>query len=290
VIDVGLFGAKKKGRDNLLQRKLEAVLSEGEVPTFPAVVLKILKKLRDPEASIEEVAKAIQWDPGLMVKVLATVNSAAYGPATPISSVEHAASFMGRSALEQLVLALAVKDTLPKAPARGFEPARYWRTASFRAGLAKHLAERIHPARAAECFTMGLLQDLAIPVLATSRPDDYGAVLDAWHGDREADLDALERSEFGWTHADVGGMLGHHWELPAPLVDSITRHHNPQCDDRLIAPAIRLVSVLRETETDRAVEALVETANQDYGVEKDWTLEAVQMAQQQAEDLAHMLK
>lgn len=188
---MGLFGSKNRKREELFARKLDGVLETGEAPTFPAVVLRILKKVRDPESSIEEVAEAIQWEPSLMVKVLATVNSAAYAPASPIESVEHAASFMGRSALEQLVLALAVKDALPNAPAPGFEPARYWLAASFRAGLAKQFADRIHPATASECFTVGLLQDLAVPVLATTGPEGYAGVLAAWRDDPDAELDAI---------------------------------------------------------------------------------------------------
>ena len=105
------------------------------------------------------------------------MNSPAYGPRGEIQDVGHAASYLGRAQLEQFVLALAVKDTIPSRPTRGFQPDRYWASAARRAALSRLLADKLHPAKQAEAFTGGLLQDLAVPVIAHARSEEYGAVL-----------------------------------------------------------------------------------------------------------------
>ena len=231
----------------------------------------------------------MQWDPALVVKLLGMVNSAAFGLSQPIPDVGHAASYLGRSQVEQVVLAVAVRETLPSGSARGFEAPRFWKAAAHRAALAAAIAARLHPARQAESFTIGMLQDMAVPVLAHAQSTKYAPVLAEWHREREASLCDLERDAFGWCHSDVGGHLGRQWNLPEALVWGIERHHDAGCTDAELPPAVRLVAVLRETEEEYGLECLVETARVDYGLEADWTREAIDKAHAQATELARML-
>jgi HD-like signal output (HDOD) protein len=277
---LNLFKTKAK-------KRLDEVLHGAELPMFSKAVMDTLRVLRDPESSTESVADVLQWDPGLVVRVLSTVNSAAYGPRTPIRDVHHAVSFMGRAQLEQLLLAVAVKDTLPSKEAPGFEPTRYWRAASRRAALARTFAEELHPALHAECFTIGLLEDLAVPVLAHARPDDYGPVLQRWNREPERSLQDLEREELGWDHGEIGGMLGSTWELPAELVAAVGKHHTDEADGD-VPPAVRLVSMLGGNQAD-GIDAMLEEGRASYGLEADWVVSAVETAEQQAESLVQAM-
>jgi HD-like signal output (HDOD) protein len=267
-------------------RELKRIVRGCELPRFKQVTLSILERLRDPEIDFAKVAESLQWDPGLVVQLLRTVNSAAYGVSSRIEDVRHAISFMGRSQLEQLVLAIAIKDSLPSAPAPGFEAERFWRAAAFRAALARAFAQKLHPARNAEAFTAGLLQDIAVPVLAHARPEQYGEVLAAWHGGQAGSLAELERETFGWCHAQVGGLLGQAWELPESLIAAIELHHSPGSSDREVLPATRLVAGLRELREGGGCEALIEQAREDYGLAPDWTRETVADCRDQARELA----
>ena len=83
---------------------------------------------------------------------------AAFGAAREIQDVRHATSFLGRSQLEQIVLALAVKAAVP-VKVKGFDPALHWKTAATRAAMARLLAEKLHPSRQAE---IGYLQGLLV--------------------------------------------------------------------------------------------------------------------------------
>lgn len=268
---------------------LERLLDRCEVPTFPELTLRILGKVRDPDLSSQEFAEALRWDPALVVQLLQMVNSAAFGLAQPIHDVAHASSYLGRAQVEQVVLALAVKDTLPCTPAQGFEPRRFWHAAAFRAALSSTIADEIHPARRAESFTMGLLQDLALPVLATAMPDEYGPVLVRWHTDPDVQLVDLERDAFGWCHGDFGGALGRRWNLPSTLVRGIEQHHGHGAADPDLPPANRLVSVLREAQAEHGIERLIEDARDAHGLDADWMRAAVAEAEQRATELAMSL-
>ncbi|MCP3918792.1 MAG: HDOD domain-containing protein [bacterium] len=278
-----LFGRKRA------RAKLNEVLRGHEPPTFPQGVMRLLKLLRDPDSEISEIAEALQWDPGLVVRVLKTVNSAAYGSARKIDCVQHAVSMMGRSQLEQLVLGIAVKGSLPTKPAPGYDAPRYWQAAFFRAALARSIAGKLHPADQARSFTGGLLQDMAVPLLAHARPDDYGPVLVEWHGDRKSNLHELERSALGWSHDEIGGHLGEEWELPASLSSVIQQHHAEGANDAELPPALRLVATHRETEREAGIDAMVEEGRSMYGLEPDWVLASVVSSEAQALELAQAL-
>ena len=71
---LGLFGKKKSDP----KEELRAVLGECELPTFPAVVANVLQRVRDDEASSSEISDLVSSDPGLSVRLLGTVNSAAF--------------------------------------------------------------------------------------------------------------------------------------------------------------------------------------------------------------------
>ena len=281
---MGLFGAKRTKTDKALTR----MLAGAEVPTFPHLTARILRRVRDPETEIDGIVESLQWDPALVVRILRTVNTAAFGPASPIHSVQHAVSYMGRAQLEQIVLALAVREALPQAPAASFEPRRFWLSASRRAVLARAISDRLHPSVNEECFTAGLLQDMAVPVLAHSRPGEYGPLLASWNAGGPK-LEELEREVFGWTHAEAGGLLGRMWDLPENLAQSIFRHHRLDVTDAQLRPALKLVSVLRESSSEHGIEAFLETGRTEYGLESDWLRDALDHAERQAEELAGLL-
>jgi len=275
-----LFGKNKS------KLRLDELLRGHEPPTFPQGVMSLLKLLRDPDSEISAVAEALNWDPGMVVRVLKTVNSAAFGAVSKIDSVQHAVSMMGRSQLEQLVLAIAVKGVMPNTPAPGFEAERYWQASFFRASLARAIAERLHPADQARSFTGGLLQDMAIPLLAHARPDDYGKVLEEWHGSPRTNLHSIEKKALGWSHDEVGGHLGVDWDLPDNLTTVIQGHHDDGATDAELPPALRLVAMHRETEREFGIEAMVETAKSMYGLEADWLQATIAASDDQARDLA----
>lgn len=271
----------QRKRDPL--KELASVVGDDGVPALPTTTTTILRQLRDPDVDADQIAQSLQFDPGLVVRVLKTVNSAAFGLSVKIADIGHAVNMMGRSQLESIVLALTVRQVLPGEAVAGFVAGRYWRTAARRAALARTLADQLHPSTQADCFTSGLLQDMAVPVLA-SRRDDYGPVLSEWHARPGSNLAQLERSAFGWDHGALGALMGELWDLPSPLVATIRSHHPTGAGDG-VQPALVLVGLLRETGTRADEEALIEEARSSYGLDPDWTRCAIERSDEQARDL-----
>ncbi len=284
---MGILGFRKR----TARARLGKLLKDTELPTFPALTLKVLEALRDPEVDFEDVAEAIQWDPGLVLRLLKTVNSAAFAPRSPIENVAHAVSYLGKSQLESLVIGVAVQGVLPDQPMRGFEPSRFWLASARRASLARAFSSKIHPARTGEAFTCGLLLDLAVPAMAAGLGDSYGELLEASLDSEAEALIDMERSRLGTNHAEVGSLLAVSWGLPPSLGSTIGDHHTAGAT---LLPAVRLVAGLRETVSGdtgmhRDDEKVLELAREEFGLEPDWTVAAIESSLGEAADLMHKL-
>lgn len=263
-----MFAALKKlFRDP--RKELMGVLGDSPIPTFPALTLRTLQALRDPSASMKKVADLVTADPAVSVKVLSLVNSAAYGLRRPVNNVQHACTMLGRSKLEGVVLAVAVSQALPSHNTQGFVHRRFWNAAARRAATAKALADLLDPASASVSFTAGLLQDLAVPMLAHQKKG-YGPLLEQWVNDGGS-LEALEHQEFGWDHATVAGWLCTDWSFPDDLGCSIAGHHGLH-----EAPApVALVAHLGEGD-DQGVDQLIEMARDRYSAHPDRIVDALE--------------
>lgn len=282
---MGILGLKKARA----RRDLSRLLGGAAPPMFSPLTLRILEQLRDPEVAFEDVSEAIQWDPALTLKLLATVNSAAYSPRTRIEDVKHAISYVGRAQLENLVLAVAARSALPEPKLAGFDSQRFWETAAQRAALSRRFAAKLHPAREGEAFTAGLLLDLAVPVQAAHLGEPYIKILGEWHASGDACLADLERDRIGHTHTEVGGLLAQSWELPETLARLIACHHDRDASDKDLLPSIRLVADIREAPVPGSEESIIESARVDYGLDPDWTRDAMVSSEADASELARTI-
>jgi HD-like signal output (HDOD) protein len=275
---------KKKQIDP--REQMKAVLGDYELPSFPVIIMNALEKVRDTEASNSEISELVATDPGLSVRLLTTVNSAAYALKHKVNNIDHAVSLMGRGELESILISMAVHEVMPVENTPVFNAQRFWGAAARRAALARELADLVDPSSRSESFTAALLQDMAIPVLARQRAADYGPVLERWYANG-AGLVTLEREAFGWDHATVAMWMCDDWGFPDRIAEAIGAHHGTN-DDLVALPAVSLVGVLREQGESTDVEQLVESAYENYGLSRDQVVELVDTSFAAAEDIARM--
>lgn len=238
----------KRSRDP--KAELKALIGDYELPTFPAVAMSTLSLLREG-AEMSEVAHSIMTDPGLTVRVLRTVNAAAFGMRKRVTNLQYATSLLGRSRVESLVLTAAVGSSLPDSTV--IDLGRFWRTSARRACLASRIAARVDPSTQVESFTAGLLQDMAVPVLAASHGDRYAEVYTASEHDDDTTLHDLEQDTFGYDHAQVGAVLAETWELPEALITAISDHH---VEGQRAPRAVEAVAHVRHREPPDELDAL----------------------------------
>lgn len=266
---------------------MKAVLGDYTLPSFPVIVMSALEKVRDTDTSNSDISELVATDPGLSVRLMTTVNSAAYALKHKVNNIDHAVSLMGRGELESILISMAVHEVMPTDDIPVFDAPRFWAAAARRASLARGLADLIDPSSRSESFTAALLQDMAIPILARERAVDYGPVLEHWYTNG-TDLVALEREVFDWDHATVAMWMCDDWAFPDRIAEAIGAHHGTGDSELAALPAVSLVSVLKDQDENTGVEELVELASEIYNLPKDQMIELVDESFISAKEISRM--
>ena len=91
---------------------IERVIAAPNLPTLPAVALRVLELLACRDVSVREIASVIEHYPALASKVLRMVNSSFFGLARPCGSVQQALVYIGLHSLKSLVLSFTLARSI----------------------------------------------------------------------------------------------------------------------------------------------------------------------------------
>jgi HD-like signal output (HDOD) protein len=268
--------------------KLKKILKGYELPSFPAVVMQILQKIRSPYSSISSIAESLSLDPGISVKVLRIANSAAFSPSKKVENLTQAIALVGISQLESLVLGVGVAKGIPKQSCQWHDPAQFWLTSARRAMVASELALLLCPAKESECFTAAFLQDMALPFLACHRSEEYDPIFKKWHLEG-GDLAMLEREQLDWDHAQVAAWIASEWGLPENIAAAIQGHHGQSVTGYESLGPVRLMAILREDDDNASVDEMIAEARDTYGVSEEKMQAIIESGFEKAKELARLI-
>ncbi len=272
-----LFGKKKKA---------VADLKDFNIPSFSVAVINLLGKLRNPEICVNELATDLEQDPGLHLRVLKTVNSSAFGLSRKVSNIKHAVNLLGRGRLESLVLSVTVKNNLTtNQQAAWLDMQEFWKMASRQAAVARVLATALHPNTQSDVFTIGLLQNMAIPVLANREGERYRTLYQHWQSG-EVNLAEQELQLFGIDHATLGAQMAEHWGFPESLIEGIGEHH--ELENLTIPLSVRISALMKESHDNDSAKILSQQATQLFDLDEK-LLQLIEEALEQSKELSEAL-
>lgn len=218
-----------------IDNKVKLVVSNiRNLPTPPIVFHQIQKVINDPMVSASQIAKILQEDPAMSVKVLKLTNSAFYGLSREIESVKQAVVIVGLEAIKNLVLSASVLDMFKDKDIDQDFQEKFWRHSLAVGFCARLLAKRakargiIDPDSA---FSGGLLHDIGKVILCCFLAKEYAAVKEEQEKDKESPTYQIEERVLGYNHAQIGSILAHQWKLPARLTEAVAYHHHPQISE-----------------------------------------------------------
>lgn len=203
----------------------DAILRVKDLPTLPTVLSKILATAADPDASALDLGQHIQADQSLSATLLKLVNSAYYGFYRQIKSVTQAIVVLGFIEVRNLTLTATAFRTLKKSGS-DYDRQQLWRH-SLGAALAADKIAKSLGLDVEGCFEAALLHDIGKVVLDLLYPDQFMEAARRAHAEQRYIAD-IEREVFNLDHAEAGGILGEHWNLPGAVVEAIRFHHQPE--------------------------------------------------------------
>ncbi len=203
-----------------------AMFKDSEIPPLPAAVSRLLKEINCPEPDIERLANVVSSDPEIAAKVLRTVNSSLFASSSEIVGIQHTTTMLGLRHIKSLVIAYAMRDTLPEPDGDVFDHQAFWTDSLLKAMLARELTVRTRSGDDDHAFTAMLLADMALPMLLTYWGQYYEPVVNDW-GHQPGRLSDFEQKDFGWNHGDAGSWILSSWGFSDDLVHMVGAHNLP---------------------------------------------------------------
>jgi len=187
------------------------------IPTLPAVLTILSRRMEDPKTSSEDLAQVIVQDQAIASKVLKLVNSPFYGFSGRIQSISQGIVILGFNAVKNLVLSTSVIDAF-RGTASGdlFRMDTLWVHSAAVATTAKLFAERTRLCDPEDAFVGGLLHDIGKVLLWTSEPRLFNACLQAVT-QKGIPLAEVEDRILGFRDQELAAILAEKWKFPESL-------------------------------------------------------------------------
>lgn len=218
------------------------------VLALPQSASKVLELAKNPENGPPEYSVPISADPGLTAQVLKFANSSFFGFRHRITTIQSALTLICVRTIKNFVLWNAVFAMLPDPKIGPFRLKLIFQDALRRGVFCKSFASYFPAADPEEVFVAGLLQDIAIPVLAQHWPKGYENILLDLK-ENGGHLSQWENEHFGWSHADAGAMLAEEWGFEPQFAQAIRGHirfdfDRIETEQDLVNSIVRLSSML----------------------------------------------
>lgn len=203
----------------------------GGLVSLPEVVLKINEMVNSDEAGVAEIAQVISQDPAISTRILRVANSAMYGGARQVETIQSAVSLLGTKQIRDLVFSTTAAHMFDGIPNDVISVEDFWHHSLYVGLLARELAMISRKVNPETMFTAGLLHDVGHLVMFNQVPEEASAaILRTIQGEASVELFEAEREILGYDHAEVGANLAQEWHLPEVLVHCIAYHHELQAE------------------------------------------------------------
>lgn len=198
------------------------------LPALPGVVSEVLEITSDINFDSRKLVAVVALDPGITINVLRRANSAYFGLAQKVSTLQQALLRIGVTDLVDIAISSGVV-TLLDADLEGYQAPRgaLWRHSLAAALIARSLAKTLKFPQATEVYTAALLHDVGKIILSAFVAEDMAAIEDLMARERWPMIDA-ERKVLGVDHAQLGGMAAKRWKLGDAIGTAIRYHHRPE--------------------------------------------------------------
>lgn len=193
------------------------------LPGSPKAVRRVLDLLRRSDVTVADIARAVEADTDLTLRVLRTANSPFYGSRGGITTVRDACRVLGVHTLGNVAMAALAMSQFPATGEDAHWRRNLWRHGAAVGAVARALA-RNQNLSGDTAYTVGLLHDLGRIALQACFPAQYDLALK--HRDNAGLLlHEAERAVFGLDHCAVGTELINLWQLPTAIGDALSQHH-----------------------------------------------------------------
>ena len=210
----------------MIDGKLKDIITSIDtLPSLPSVYAKLQEKIREPEASMDDIGKIISQDIAMTAKILQLVNSAFFGLYQKVDSPTRAVKLLGLDTIKALVLVSQIFSEM-KISKDLFSPQTLWAHSMTVGTLAKMIAvsETDEKNTIDNSYVAGILHDIGKLILISKIESYYREAL-LLARQECISMRQAEKKVFQATHCDMGAYLIGLWGFQSDIVEAIGFHH-----------------------------------------------------------------
>jgi len=194
-----------------------------DVPQVPEVVRTLLSQVNDPNIDFISIAKNVEKEQTISIKVLRLANSAFYGLPREIGSINQALVILGMTELKKLIVVSGLISSIPDLDHFNIED--FWLDNFRTATYAKWIAERANIDDSDMVFTAGLINGLGNILIHLGNPEASNEISFLVE-DGMSVLDA-EQQELGFSNQEACAVLCRLWQFSDDLTTTVEQSGQP---------------------------------------------------------------
>jgi len=188
---------------------------------------KLFVEMRNAFPDLNKMADVLATDPGLVVKVLQTVNSPAFGLRERVASIQKATVILGLDWVLNIVSGVMLREVSDEIDKVDLE--KFWKLSNDVALCCTAVSKATKLSRPDEMYVLGLFHNCGIPFIL-KQYDKYYAIAQESYRDSQARIEVVEGELMALSHAHVSYLIAKSWFLPDHICRAINFHH---CVDKL---------------------------------------------------------
>jgi putative nucleotidyltransferase with HDIG domain len=211
---------------------IDALKRSQELASLPHIASKVLKLIQNKKVDLNEIARVIEGDPILAMKLIRVANSPIFATRTKITSITHALMLLGTKRISNIVLSVSIYSKFFTNTHKGAAVLmeRFFNHSYLTGNTAKAFAQHLKLRFDDNEFIGGLLHDVGKMAMLQVHPREYSLVHKLIREEGLYDLDA-EKEVFGENHIEVGVQVAQLWKLPDEILMVIAFYRNPSVTD-----------------------------------------------------------
>jgi HD-like signal output (HDOD) protein len=277
-------------RTTTLLKRLESGYA---LPSLSIVATQLIELASDDLCAVDDLARLIERDPSLTVRLLRLANSAFFRSDHQVTTVKQAIMRIGFDRLRIMGLSLSLRDTFPMGRRGPMDYEAFWRSSLYQALLAQSLCIMLGSCDPGEAFVAGLTLEIGLLVFFDLfvKGDNVGThELSMYPLERQL---TWERSRYGTDHRVAGEIALKYWRFPETIVACQRQHERPTLEQGC-SPLSLVCVVAREFSSlvhDKGADltALVRRAESSLGVSPEVISDMVAATLERVDEVAEGL-